>query len=739
MPAQAMSQNRSQSSQFSLSRSCRQSSSPACSQSNPSPAHSNQNLSPDSSSFSPPAAKTPSPSLESSSLSSSSSPPSLLFTLRLPSVSTAGLGDGCEDEKDISSSSSSSSSSPYSSSSPSRLPSCPLSSSLETFPLPSNSLNLDSPTCESSGGSGSESTKGKRVRSLRPSGEDHQRLQKRRKCSEGSETGLEKAKEGFPQENPALERERRLNGLYDAVMAPPPTKISDDEGENESENEGENESENEDSGDSDNDLDPHDEDNEYIIRGRLSGMTGPYVRLSQKLSQIRPNKSSFRSESDESSHSPPPKTPSPSPPVIPSASPSKERPPLPDSPPTASSPKRLPPPKGASRLPNSLPPEKYIPPVRVPTNTSHPHDSPSKEPPLKNQPFKEPPPPKKRSVEALKISEGGQKLLKNPQKVQRKLSKGSFVEPQSKSKECTETSTEGSSDNSGQESDTSTNLIAAQLQKTLRLPFPAIETYMSVGITELHTWQQDCFNLVNSWDGKLPKEEAEEKQREETTKDQEEPAQDQSAPQLPSSDRKLPHPQPSRPLPSRATPKPKPVPGRPLPNSVDTRRPGKPLRSTSTTSCISNPIFDKAIANGAFDPKRRNQPPPSPRNPAPTNNRPFPTTTSIPTSAPAATHPPATENQEKKNPPPLPPRPLSDAPNLIYQAPTSSGKTLVAEALMFRRVVDKKLKAMYVLPFVSVVREKVYALGKVCSALQLEVSPPCFPCFSFLFQRFFFF
>ena len=51
-------------------------------------------------------------------------------------------------------------------------------------------------------------------------------------------------------------------------------------------------------------------------------------------------------------------------------------------------------------------------------------------------------------------------------------------------------------------------------------------------------------------------------------------------------------------------------------------------------------------------------------------------------------------------------RTLLGEKNLVYTAPTGGGKSLVADVLMLKRVLESK-KAILVLPYVALVQEKL--------------------------------
>ncbi len=50
---------------------------------------------------------------------------------------------------------------------------------------------------------------------------------------------------------------------------------------------------------------------------------------------------------------------------------------------------------------------------------------------------------------------------------------------------------------------------------------------------------------------------------------------------------------------------------------------------------------------------------------------------------------------------------LGGSSNILFSAPTSAGKSLVAELIMLSTVRRMKKKALFVLPFVSIASEKV--------------------------------
>ena len=67
------------------------------------------------------------------------------------------------------------------------------------------------------------------------------------------------------------------------------------------------------------------------------------------------------------------------------------------------------------------------------------------------------------------------------------------------------------------------------------------------------------------------------------------------------------------------------------------------------------------------------------------------------------------------------PRVLAGARNLLYFAPTSAGKSLVAELLMLRGVLKQGRRALYILPFVAIVQEKTAQLKALYSEVNVRV------------------
>ena len=58
---------------------------------------------------------------------------------------------------------------------------------------------------------------------------------------------------------------------------------------------------------------------------------------------------------------------------------------------------------------------------------------------------------------------------------------------------------------------------------------------------------------------------------------------------------------------------------------------------------------------------------------------------------------------------------------MIYFAPTSGGKSIVSEILMLRSVLGFRKRALYVVPFVSIVSEKAQYLSRLTEDTNFKI------------------
>lgn len=58
---------------------------------------------------------------------------------------------------------------------------------------------------------------------------------------------------------------------------------------------------------------------------------------------------------------------------------------------------------------------------------------------------------------------------------------------------------------------------------------------------------------------------------------------------------------------------------------------------------------------------------------------------------------------------------------MIYSLPTSGGKTLVAEVLILREIVCRRRDVIFILPYVSIVQEKIWSLSPMAVAMNFLI------------------
>lgn len=64
---------------------------------------------------------------------------------------------------------------------------------------------------------------------------------------------------------------------------------------------------------------------------------------------------------------------------------------------------------------------------------------------------------------------------------------------------------------------------------------------------------------------------------------------------------------------------------------------------------------------------------------------------------------------------------LEGTKNVVYTAPTSGGKSFVADMLVIKRVLEQQKKALVVLPYIAIVQEKTRFLKKVLRNVKTEI------------------